>query len=87
MPLVVEIERNMDKNLEQRHAKWRNFYQVSGRRIFVVCDNQSCRLVIHSEINYCIGNKLLVVSLTNLEELQEGKRCERARIWLVVKQK
>jgi len=28
--LFVEVERDTDKNIEQRQAKWRNFYQASG---------------------------------------------------------
>ena len=83
----VEVERDVDKNLEQRQAKWRNFHQASGGRMFVVCDNRSCMRNIRSEINYCLGNKPLVVSLTNLADLQAGKRGEGDRIWLEVKQK
>ena len=78
----VEVERDANKNLEQRQAKWRNFYQASGGRMFVVCDNRSCMRNIRSEINYCLGNKPLVVSLTNLADLQAGKRGEGDNIWL-----
>ena len=38
----VEVERDTDKNIEQRQAKWRNYYQASGGRMFVMCDNRSC---------------------------------------------
>jgi hypothetical protein len=76
------VERNSDKNLEQRQAKWRNFYPASGGRIFVVCDNRSCMRNIRSEINYCLRNKPLVVSLTNLADLQAGKRGEADSVWL-----
>lgn len=85
--LFVEVERDTDKNIEQRQAKWRNFHQASGGRMFVVCDNRSCMRNIRSEINYCLGNKSLVVSLTNLADLQAGKRGEGDNIWLEVKQK
>ena len=78
----VEVERDVDKNLEQRQAKWRNFYQASGGRVFVMCDNRSCMRNIRSEINYCLGNKPLVVSLTNLADLQTGKRGEAESVWL-----
>ena len=78
----VEVERDVDKNLEQRQAKWRNFYQASGSRMYVVCDNRSCMRNIRSEINYCLGNKSLAVSLTNLADLQAGKRGEGDTIWL-----
>jgi hypothetical protein len=70
-----------------RQAKWRNFYQASGGKLFVVCDNRSCMRNIRSEINYCLGNRPLVVSLTNLADLQAGKRGDSDRIWLEVKQK
>lgn len=78
----VEVERDVDKNLEQRQAKWRNFYQASGGRMFVVCDNRSCMRNIRSEINYCLGNRSLVVSLTNLADLQSGRRGEGDSVWL-----
>jgi len=42
---------------------------------------------VRSEINYCLGNKSLVISLTNLVDLQRGKRGEGDKIWLEVKQK
>lgn len=85
--LFIEVERDTDKNIEQRQAKWHNFYQASGGKMFVVCDNRSCMRNIRSEINYCLGHRSLVVSLTNLADLQAGKRGEGDRIWLVVKEK
>jgi hypothetical protein len=42
--------------------------------MFVVCDNRSCMRNIRIDINYCLGNKLLVVSITNLADLQIGKQ-------------
>lgn len=83
----VEVERDVDKNIEQRQAKWRNLHQASGGRMFVVCDNRSCMRNIRSEINYCLGNKSLVVSLTNLADLQTGKRGDGDGIWLEIKRK
>jgi hypothetical protein len=64
----VEVERETDKNIEQRQAKQRYFYQASGGRIFAVDDNRSCMRNISSEIDYCLENKPLVVSLTNLAD-------------------
>ncbi|NPV75163.1 MAG: hypothetical protein HPY59_02190 [Anaerolineae bacterium] len=85
--LFVEVERDTDKSIEQRQAKWRNFHQASGGKMFVVCDNRTCMRNIRSEINYCLGNRSLVVSLTNLADLQVGKRGEGDYIWLEVKKK
>lgn len=80
--LFVEVERDTDKNIEQRQAKWRNFHQASGGRMFVICDNRSCMRNIRSEINYCFGNKPMEVSLTNLADLQAGKRGDGDSVWL-----
>jgi hypothetical protein len=55
--------------------------------MFVVCDNRLCLRNIHSEINYCLGNKPLVVFMTNLADLQLGKWGEGDTIWLEVKQR
>jgi hypothetical protein len=67
---------------KQRQSKWRNFSHASGGRMFVVCDNRSCMRNIRSEINYSLGNKPLVVSLTNLADLQAGNRGEGDSVWL-----
>lgn len=77
----------MDKNIERRRAKWRNFYQASGGHLYVVCENRSSMRNIRSEINYCLGNLPVEVSLTNLAELQAGKRGDGDSIWLEIKQK
>jgi hypothetical protein len=53
----------------------------------VACDNRSCMCNIRSEINYCLRNRLLVVSLTNLADLQTGKSGEGDSIWLEIKQR
>jgi len=83
----VEVERNTDKTIEQCQTKWRNSHQVSGGKMFLACDNCSCMGNIRSEIDYCLGNRSLFVSLTNLSDLQAGKRGAGDRIWLEVKQK
>ena len=83
--LFVEVERDTGKNIEQRQSKWRNFYQASGARLFVVSDNRSGMRNIRSEINYCLGNQPGTISLSNLAELLAGKRGEGDSIWLEVK--
>lgn len=83
----MEVEHDTDKNVGQRQAGWRIFYQASGGRMFAVCDNCSCMRSIRSEINYWLGNRSLVVSLTNMGDLQGGNRGEGDRMWLEVKQR
>jgi hypothetical protein len=45
----MEVEHDVDNNLEQRQAKWRNFYETSGGKMFVVCLNRYCMRDICSE--------------------------------------
>ena len=78
----VKVERYSVKNIEQRQAKWRIFYQASGGKMKVVCDNRSCMRNIRSTMNYCLGNKPLVMSLTYLADIQTGKRGEGDSVWL-----
>jgi hypothetical protein len=46
--------------------------------------NRSCTRNIRSKINYCLGNKPLIASLTNLADLQTGKRGDGDRIWFEI---
>ena len=59
----VEVERDVDKNLEQRQAKWRNFYQASGGRMYVVCDNRSCMRIFRSEIGGFVGEREVLIPM------------------------
>jgi hypothetical protein len=85
--LFVEVERGANKDLEKRQAKWRNFYQASGGRIHVVCDNRTCMRNIRSEINYFLGKQQAAVFLTNLADLQAGKRGVGESVWLDIKRR
>ena len=44
--------------------------------MFLGCDNRSCMRNIHSKINYYMGNRLLVITLTKLADLLNGKSGE-----------
>ena len=70
----MHVEKDADKNIERRQAKWRKFNQVSGGKLFVICDFRSCLRNIRSEINYTLGNMRAVISTTNLADLHAGKR-------------
>ncbi len=85
--IFVEVEREAHKDLEKRQAKWRNFHQVSGGNLFVICENRACMRAIRSEINFALGNRKATVSLTNLGDLQLGLRGNGDSIWLEVKEK
>ncbi len=84
--LFIEVEVEANKNPEQRHAKWHNAFQASGGEIYVFCDNRSCMRSIRSEINFSLGRQAGQCSLTNLADLQAGKRAADGGIWLDVRQ-
>jgi hypothetical protein len=83
--LYIEIEVEANKNHEQRQAKWHNAFQASGGEIYVFCDNRSCMRAIRSEINFSLGRQAGQCSLTNLVDLQAGKRSADGGIWLDVR--
>jgi hypothetical protein len=83
--LYVEVEVEANKNLEQRQAKWRNGLQASGGQLYVFCDNRSCMRSIRSEINFSLGQQAGQCYLTNLTDLQAGKRAADGGIWLDVR--
>jgi hypothetical protein len=65
-----------------RQIKRRTFYLASDGMLFVVCNKRSCMRNICSEIRYTLGSMRAVINLTNLVDLQIGKRGEGDRIWL-----
>lgn len=83
--IYIEVEAEANKNREQRQAKWHNNLEAGGGQIFVICDNRSCMRAIRSEINYCLGRQAATCSLTNLIDLQSGKRAVDGGIWLDVR--
>jgi len=83
--LYIEVEAEANKNREQRQAKWRNALQASGGQIYVFCDNRSCMRSIRSEINFSLGRQAAQCYLTNLSDLQAGKRAVDGGIWLDVR--
>jgi hypothetical protein len=84
--LFIEVEADANKNPEQRQAKWRNALQASGGQIYVFCDNRSCMRGIRSEINFSLGRQAGQCCLTNLADLQAGKRAADGGIWLDIRQ-
>lgn len=84
--LYVEVEVEANKNHEQRLAKWRNALQASGGWLYIFCDNRACMRSVRSEINFAIGPKAAECFMTNLAELQAGKRAVDGGIWLDVRQ-
>jgi hypothetical protein len=84
--LYIEVEVEANKNHEQRQVKWRNAFQASGGEVYVFCDNRSCMRSIRSEINFSHGRQSGQCCLTNLVDLQTGKRAADGGIWLDFRQ-
>ena len=78
----IEVETEANKNREQRQAKWRNALQAGGSQLYVFCDNRACMRSIRSEINFSLGRQAGQYFLTNLVDLQAGKRASDGGIWL-----
>ena len=84
--LYVEVEAEANKNREQRLAKWRNALQANGGCLYIFCDNRPCMKSVRSEINFALGRNVEQCFMTNLAELQTGKRAVDSGIWLDVRQ-
>ncbi len=82
----IEVETEANKNREQRQAKWRNALTAGGSQLYVFCDNRACMRSIRSEINFSLGRQAGQYFLTNLVDLQAGKRASDTGIWLEVRQ-
>ncbi|MDD5369140.1 MAG: hypothetical protein PHQ40_08645 [Anaerolineaceae bacterium] len=85
--IYLEVEREANKDREKRQAKWLNFYEASQGKLYVACDNRTCMRSIRSEINFSLGNRPGIVHLTNLTDLQSGKRGEGDSLWLEVRKR
>ena len=84
--LYIEVEAEANKNREQRLAKWRNALQANGGCLYIFCDNRPCMKSVRSEINFALGRNVEQCFMTNLAELQTGKRAVDGGIWLDVRQ-
>ncbi len=78
----IEVEVEANKNREQRQAKWRNALHAGGSQLYVFCDNRACMHNIRNEINFYLGRQAGQYFLTNLMDLQAGKRASDGGIWL-----
>jgi hypothetical protein len=61
--------------------------QGVGMRSVLDMHNRSCTNNIRSEIYYCLGNKRLVVSFTDLADIKTRIIGGSDKIWLGIKQK
>jgi hypothetical protein len=80
--LYIEVETDAHQNREQRLVQWRSALQANGGRIYIICDSPSSMRSIRSEFNFALGRQAGGCYLTNLADLQAGKRAQDGGIWL-----
>ena len=80
--LYIEVERDASKN-SVRQAKWRNFHAATGGKLYIICDNRTCMRAIRSEVtSLLLQHTPGDLYITNLADLQAGKRGQGNSIWL-----
>jgi hypothetical protein len=84
--IYVEVERNVRKR-EERKAKWENAWTAGGGQIYAICDNRDCMRTIRNEINFIMGGRPSTLHLSNVNDIQAGKRGEGESIWLEVRKR
>ncbi len=56
--IYVEVERQSTKGNQDREAKWRNFFEVSGGELYVVCQNTKYQDILINEINRALRENI-----------------------------
>ncbi|MBN1581445.1 MAG: hypothetical protein JXA89_12150, partial [Anaerolineae bacterium] len=84
--IYVECERNTPKNRDERNRKWRNVYDATGGRFYIVCFDKRSRKKIESEVNIWLNNAELpgTVCATDLASLSNHRD---GQFWLSQKSK
>jgi len=57
-------------------ARWLRLHELIGGNLYVICDSRACIFMVRNQINYALGTRLVSLHLTNLVDLQAGKRGE-----------
>ena len=70
---------------EGREGRWLLLHELTRGNLYVVCDSRACMHTVRSQINHALGTRPASIHLTNLADLQAGKRGEEGSIWLEVK--
>jgi hypothetical protein len=62
-----------------------NLHQLTQGNLHVVCQNRECMRAVRNQINHALGARAASIHLTNLTDVQAGKRGDGGSIWLEVK--
>jgi len=68
-------------------ARRLSLHELTGGNPYVICDSRACMSMVWNQINYALGTRLVSLHLTNLVDLQAGKRGEGRIIWLEAKRR
>ncbi len=88
--IYIEVERDSKKTHQDRDAKWNNFYDFTGGKIYVFCQNARAQRNIIHEINVALrGIKLerAEIYLCDLEKINDDFVCENGHVWTAIRQR
>ncbi|MGA2110587.1 MAG: hypothetical protein ABSG98_00385 [Anaerolineales bacterium] len=63
-------------------GRWPILHELTRGNLYVICDSRACMYRTRNQINYVLGTRPVSIHLTNLSDLQAGKRGEGKTIWL-----
>lgn|GEM_PF-1419201 len=68
-------------------GRWLILHELARGNLYVICDSRACMHMVRNQINHALGTRSASIHLTNLVDLQAGKRGEGGTIWLEVKRR
>jgi hypothetical protein len=68
-------------------GRWLILHELTRGNLYVICDSRACMYLVRNQINYALGTRPVSIHLTNLSDLQGGKRGEGGSIWLEAKRR
>jgi hypothetical protein len=80
--ILVKVEWGGPKDLLARKQKWIHLYSASKGNLYVFCDSLTSQRAVQAEMNLALAGLVYNSYLTNLHDLQKGKRSEQSGIWL-----
>jgi hypothetical protein len=83
--IAVEPASQDASGWETIDGKWLNLHQLTQGNLHVVCQNRECMRAVRNQINHALGARAASIHLTNLADLQAGRRGDGGSIWLEVK--
>lgn len=86
--IYIEVERESNKGNQDRDAKWRNFFQFTGGRMYIFCENKKAQRAIIREVNAALGSNLerADMRLCDLSKINDEFLAATGTIWTSARQ-